>query len=54
MEYNNGQQVIAYLEALSKTVCDVYDEINDTNIKNQLDVITDLIRSTIYKLQNLR
>ena len=54
MEYNNGQQVIAYLEALNKSVCDVYDSINDTNIKNQLDVITDLIRSTIYKLQNLR
>jgi hypothetical protein len=54
MEYNNGQQVIAYLEALSKSVCDIYDTISDTNIKNQLDVITDLIRSTIYKLQNLR
>ena len=54
MEYNNGQQVIAYLEALNKSVCDVYDNISDTNIKNQLDVITDLIRSTIYKLQNLR
>ena len=54
MEYNNGQQVIAYLEALNKSVCDVYDSISDTNIKNQLDVITDLIRSTIYKLQNLR
>ena len=54
MEYNNGQQVIAYLEALSKSVCDIYDSITDTNIKNQLDVITDLIRSTIYKLQNLR
>jgi hypothetical protein len=54
MEYNNGQQVIAYLEALNKSVCDVYGSIDDTNIKNQLDVITDLIRSTIYKLQNLR
>jgi hypothetical protein len=54
MEYNNGQQVIAYLEALNKSVCDVYGSIDDTNIKNQLDVITDLIRYTIYKLQNLR
>jgi hypothetical protein len=53
MEYSNGQQVIAYLEALNKSVCDIYDTISDTNIKNQLDVITDLIRSTIYKLQNL-
>jgi hypothetical protein len=54
MEYSNSQQVIAYLEALNKSVCDVYGNIDDTNIKNQLDVITDLIRSTIYKLQNLR
>jgi hypothetical protein len=53
MEYNNGQQVIAYLEALSKSVCDVYNNITDTNIQNLLDGITDLIRSTIYKLQNL-
>jgi hypothetical protein len=53
MEYSNGQQVIAYLEALNKSVCDIYDTISDTNIKNQLDVIADLIRSTIYKLQNL-
>ena len=54
MEYNNAQQVIAYLEALSKSVCDAYENITDTNIQSQLDIITDLIRSTIYKLQNLR
>jgi hypothetical protein len=54
MEYNNTQQVVAYLEALCKAVYDVYQTVEDTNIQNLLDGITDLIKSTIYKLQNLR
>lgn len=54
MEYNNTQQVVAYLEALCKAVYEVYQSTEDTNIQNLLDGITDLIKSTIYKLQNLR
>jgi len=54
MEYNNTQQVVAYLEALCKAVYEVYQTTEDTNIQNLLDGITDLIKSTIYKLQNLR
>ena len=54
MEYNNAQQVIAYLDTLCKAVYDVYQTVEDTNIQNLLDGITDLIKSTIYKLQNLR
>lgn len=54
IEYNNVQQVIAYLDALCKAVYDVYQTVEDTNIQNLLDGITDLIKSTIYKLQNLR
>ena len=54
MEYNNVQQVIAYLDTLCKAVHTVYGTIEDTNIQNLLDGITDLIKSTIYKLQNLR
>ena len=54
MEYNNGQQVIAYLEALCKAVYDTYEIIEDSYIQNLLDGITELIKSTIYKLQNLR
>jgi len=54
MEYNNTQQVVAYLETLCKAIYDVYQIIEDTNIQNLLDGITDLIKSTIYKLQNLR
>jgi hypothetical protein len=54
MEYNNTQQVVAYLDALYKAVYEVYQSTEDTNIQNLLDGITDLIKSTIYKLQNLR
>jgi hypothetical protein len=54
MEYNNTQQVVAYLDALCKAVYKVYQSVEDTNIQNLLDGITDLIKSTIYKLQNLR
>jgi hypothetical protein len=54
MEYNNTQQVVAYLDALCKAVYEVYQSTEDTNIQNLLDGITDLIKSTIYKLQNLR
>ena len=54
MEYNNTQQVVAYLEALCGAVHNVYQTTEDTNIQNLLDGITDLIKSTIYKLQNLR
>ena len=53
IEYNNAQQVIAYLDALCKAVYEVYQSVEDTNIQNLLDGITDLIKSTIYKLQNL-
>ena len=54
MEYNNTQQVIAYLDTLCKVVYATYETIEDTYIQNLLDGITELIKSTIYKLQNLR
>jgi hypothetical protein len=54
MEYNNTQQVVAYLDALCKAIYEVYQSTEDTNIQNLLDGIIDLIKSTIYKLQNLR
>jgi len=54
MEYNNVQQVIEYLEALCNTVYSTYGTIEDSYIQNLLDGITELIKSTIYKLQNLR
>lgn len=54
MEYNNTQQVIAYLDTLCKAVYATYEVIEDSYILNLLDGITELIKSTIYKLQNLR
>ena len=54
MEYNNTQQVIAYLDTLCKAVYTTYETIEDSYILNLLDGITELIKSTIYKLQNLR
>jgi len=54
MEYNNVQQVIEYLEALCNAVYSTYEKVDDTYIQNLLDGITELIKSTIYKLQNLR
>ena len=54
IEYNNIQQVIAYLEALCEAVHSTYETIEDSYIQNLLDGITELIKSTIYKLQNLR
>jgi len=54
MEYNNTQQVIAYLDTLCKAVYATYESVEDTYIQNLLDGITELIKSTIYKLQNLR
>ena len=54
MEYNNTQQVIAYLDTLCKAVYATYETIEDSYILNLLDGITELIKSTIYKLQNLR
>jgi hypothetical protein len=53
MEYNNAQQVIAYLDALCKAIYATYENIEDTYIQNLLDGITELVKSTIYKLQNL-
>lgn len=54
MEYNNVQQVIEYLEALCNAVYSTYETVEDSYILNLLDGITELIKSTIYKLQNLR
>ena len=39
MEYNNVQQVIAYLDALCKAIYEVYESIEDTYIQNLLDGI---------------
>lgn len=52
--YKSNEAVIAYLKALAKKVDDVFDKVNDTYIQNQLDGVTELIYSTVYKLRFLK
>jgi len=53
MEYKGNNQTIAYLEALCETVYQTYETVEDSYIQNQLDTITEFVKSTIYKLKNL-
>jgi hypothetical protein len=53
MEYKGNNQTIAYLEKLCDAVYQVHETIEDSYLQNQLDTITELIKSTIYKLKNL-
>lgn len=53
IDYNGNNQTIAYLEQLCEAVASTYETIEDSYILNQLDEITTLIKSTIYKLKNL-
>jgi len=52
-QYTSKEQVIVYLETLCEAVSQTFETIEDTYIQNQLDEITSLIKSTIYKLKNL-
>jgi hypothetical protein len=52
--YKSGDSIVAYLKALGKKVEDVYGSTKDTYIQNQLDTVTELINSTIYKLRFLK
>lgn len=53
IEYKGNNQTIAYLEKLCEAVYSTYETVDDSYIQNQLDTITELIKSTIYKLKNL-
>lgn len=53
VEYKGNSQTIAYLEQLCEAVYQASKSIEDTYIQNQLDTITELTKSTIYKLKNL-
>jgi len=53
LEYNGNNQTIAYLEQLCEIVDQTYETIDDSYILNQLDTVTELIKSTVYKLKNL-
>jgi len=53
VEYTNNIQTLAYLEQLCEAIRQASKSVEDTYIQNQLDTITELAKSTIYKLKNL-
>ncbi len=52
--YKSNESTVAYLKALAKKVEDTFSKVEDTYIQNQLDGVTELIYSTIYKLRFLK
>jgi hypothetical protein len=54
MEYQSTEQVISYLKSLSEDVAKIFPNMKDTFIQNQLDEVTALINSTLYKLRFLK
>lgn len=52
--YKSSEATVAYLKALAKKVEDTFSKVEDTYIQNQLDGVTELIYSTIYKLRFLK
>jgi hypothetical protein len=53
-EYQSSEQIITYLKALADEVAKVFSIVKDTYIQNQLDEVTTLINSTLYKLRFLK
>jgi hypothetical protein len=53
-EYQSTEQCITYLKTLSEEVTKAYNIVKDTYIQNQLDEVTTLINSTLYKLRFLK
>jgi hypothetical protein len=53
-EYQSTEQCITYLKTLSEETLKAYNIVKDTYIQNQLDEVTTLINSTLYKLRFLK
>jgi hypothetical protein len=53
-EYQSGEQCISYLKTLLDDISSAYNIVKDTYIQNQLDEVTSLINSTLYKLRFLK
>ena len=53
-EYQSGEQCITYLKTLLNDVASAYNIVKDTYLQNQLDEVTALINSTLYKLRFLK
>jgi hypothetical protein len=53
-DYQSSEQVISYLKSLSDDINKIYPNIKYTFLQNQLDEVTTLINSTLYKLRFLK
>jgi hypothetical protein len=53
-QYQSKEQVIAYLETLCNAAYQAYEVTEDSYLQNQIDTVTELIKSTIYKLSYLK
>jgi hypothetical protein len=53
-QYQSKEQVIAYFETLCEAAYQAYEMVEDSYLQNQIDTITELIKSTIYKLSYLK
>jgi hypothetical protein len=53
-QYTGREQVVAYLETLCNAAYQAYEVTEDSYLQNQIDTVTELIKSTIYKLSYLK
>jgi hypothetical protein len=53
-QYTGREQVVAYLETLCNAAYQAYEMTEDSYLQNQIDTVTELIKSTIYKLSYLK
>jgi len=53
-QYTGREQVVAYLETLCNAAYQAYEITEDSYLQNQIDTVTELIKSTIYKLSYLK
>ena len=51
--YKSKKETINYFTALQKNVDSLREDVDDSYIQNQIDTVTELIQSTIYKLSYL-
>lgn len=53
-EYQSAEQCITYFKTLLNDIASAYNIVKDTYLQNQLDEVTALINSTLYKLRFLK
>jgi hypothetical protein len=54
LEYQSAEHCITYFKTLLDDISSAYNIVKDSYIQNQLDEITALINSTLYKLRFLK